>query len=195
MSAGRQENKGRLLGKLLRLAAAIDRLSSASGRAVSWLTLGMVSVTFLIVALRYLFDSGYIWMQESVVWMHALVFLLAAAYTLREDEHVRVDIFYRRMSPRGRAWVNLLGTLLLLVPSMLFVLITSFGFVEQAWRVQESSSEAGGLPAIYLLKSAIPAAAILILLQGFSMILRSLVRLIEKHPQAAHQPPSQGGKI
>ncbi len=180
---------------LLRLADAIDRLSCFIGRAVAWLALGMVLVTFVIVALRYLFDSGYIWMQESVIWMHALVFLLAAAYTLHADEHVRVDIFYRRMTPRGRAWVNLLGTLLLLMPSMCFVLLTSFDFVAQAWRVHETSSEAGGLPALYLLKTAIPVAAVLLMLQGLALLIRSFDLIVRGEASAGHAPTLGAGKI
>lgn len=160
------------------LAERIERLSEFTGRWVAWLTLGMVLMTFLVVMLRYFFDTGFIWMQESVLWMHALVFLLAAAYTLAHDEHVRVDIFYRRMSPRGRATVDLIGTLVLLLPTAIFILVTSLGFVAPAWRVSESSPEAGGLPGLYLLKTAIPLMAALLLLQALAWILRSLAILL-----------------
>ncbi|NNF52383.1 MAG: TRAP transporter small permease subunit [Gammaproteobacteria bacterium] len=180
---------------MLRFSALIDSLCDIIGKAVAWLTLGMVLVTFAVVALRYLFDSGYIWMQESVVWMHGLVFLLAAAYTLRQDEHVRVDIFYRRMTARGRAWVDLSGTLLLLIPSMLFVLITSLGFVAQSWRVLETSSEAGGLQALYLLKSVIPVAAVLLLLQGAAIGLRALVVILTGEASNQRDAHTPGGKI
>ncbi len=162
---------------LTRLITGIERLTTFTGHLVAWLTLGMVLVTALVVALRYLFDSGYIWMQESVTWMHGFVFMLAAAYTLREDEHVRVDIFYRRMTPRGRAWVNLLGTLLLLLPTTAFVLFTSLDFVAQSWRVTETSVEAGGLPGLYLFKTVIPVAALLLLLQGLALALRSVLAI------------------
>lgn len=180
---------------LLRFAALTDRLCDVIGKAVAWLTLGMVLITFVIVALRYLFDSGYIWMQESVIWMHGLVFLLAAAYTLRQDEHVRVDIFYRRMPATGRAWVDLLGTLFLLVPSMLFVLITSIDFVAQSWRVFETSSESGGLPGLYLLKSAIPVAALLLLIQGAALAVRALVVILGGEAENGQNAGTPGGKI
>lgn len=180
---------------LRRIADVIDRLTGLIGRGVAWLTLAMVLVTFLVVALRYLFDSGYIWMQESVVWMHALVFLLAAAYTLREDEHVRVDIFYRKFTGRTRAWIDLLGTILLLMPGMLFVFITSLDFVAQSWRVHETSAEAGGLPALYLLKTAIPVAALLLMLQGLAVALRSLAKIMQAGAADAQTRHGEGGKV
>lgn len=174
------------------LIGLLENVCVRVGRAVAWLTLAMVLVTFLIVLLRYLLDSGYIWMQESVTWMHALVFMLAAAYTLHHDEHVRVDVFYRRFGPRGRAWVNLLGTLFLLAPTALFIFVTSLDFVARSWRVGESSSEAGGLPAIYLLKTVIPLAALLLLLQGLALALKSLrdIRNPAEQDGAPPEPPA-----
>ena len=109
-----------------RLLDALDRISVVSGRLTSWLTVVMVVVTFVIVVMRYVFDAGAVWLQESVVWMHAVVFMLGAAYTLQQDEHVRVDIFYREMSERRRAWVDLLGTLLFLLPLAICVLVCAF---------------------------------------------------------------------
>ena len=195
MSKNETEPDVRSGTSFLRIVALIDKLCDLTGKAVAWLTLGMVFVTFVIVGLRHLFDSGYIWMQESVIWMHALVFLLAAAYTLRQDEHVRVDIFYRRLSPKGRAWVDLAGTLFLLVPSMLFVLVTSLDFVAQSWRVQETSSESGGLPGLFLLKSAIPLAAVLLLLQGLAIAVRCLVLIRGGNDAGKRAPATPGGKI
>ena len=84
----------------------IDRFSEASGKLLAWLTLVMVLVTFVIVVMRYAFDAGLIWLQETVIWLHAAVFMLGAAYTLKHDEHVRVDVFYRTMSEKKRAWVT-----------------------------------------------------------------------------------------
>ena len=100
-----------------------------SGRAIAWLTVPMVVTTFVIVVLRYAFDLGWIWMQESVIWMHAVVFMLAGAYTLNWDAHVRVDIFYRGMSSRRKAWVNLLGIALFLMPVSVFLIATSWEYV------------------------------------------------------------------
>ncbi|MEM1176109.1 MAG: TRAP transporter small permease subunit, partial [Pseudomonadota bacterium] len=89
----------------------IDRINDRIGRAAAWMTLAMVIVTFVVVVMRYVFDAGLIWLQESVTWMHAAVFMLGAAHTLQHDEHVRVDVFYRSMSERRRAVVDLFGVL------------------------------------------------------------------------------------
>ena len=180
---------------LVRLANRLERLSTLTGRAVAWLTLFMVLVTSLVVTLRYVFDIGYIWMQESVLWMHALVFLLAAAYTLARDEHVRVDIFYRRMQPRSRAIVDLAGSLFLLVPTAVFILVTSLDFVSVAWRVSESSPEAGGLPGLYLLKTAIPVAAGLLLLQSLAWVLRSVAVLLDSASAAARKQQASADRF
>ena len=160
-----------------RFIRIVDAVSAWTGHAVAWLTLGMVAGGFLIVVLRYAFDTGWIWMQESVTWMHALVFLLGAAYTLERDEHVRVDVFYRGQPERRQALVNVLGALLLLLPTCMFLFVWSFGYVASSWRVLESSREAGGLPGLFLLKAALPAMAVLLALQGIAELLRNLLVL------------------
>jgi TRAP-type mannitol/chloroaromatic compound transport system permease small subunit len=170
--------------KLARIARLIDQLSEWTGRAIAWLTLGMVLVTFAVVLLRYLFNTGWIAMQESITYMHALVFMLGAAYTLRHDGHVRVDIFSQKLGPRGRAWVDLLGTLLLLMPVTLFIAWISWEYVAASWALKEGSRETGGLPWVYLLKSAIPLMAGLLLLQGVSLALRSLLVLLGHEEEA-----------
>jgi TRAP-type mannitol/chloroaromatic compound transport system permease small subunit len=136
----------------------------------------MVLITFLIVVLRYVFDIGIIWMQESLTWMHAAVFMLGAAYTLAEDSHVRVDIFYREMSDRHKAWVDLIGVFIFLFPLCGFFLYTSFDYVAAAWQFAEVSANAGGLPypAVPLLKSILLLMPVAVMLQGLSMVLRSM---------------------
>ena len=159
--------------------------SEWTGRIVAWATLPMVAVTFVVVTLRYAFDLGWIWMQESVVWMHAAVFMLAAAYTLKHDEHVRVDIFYRNLDAKRRAWVDIAGTILLLFPMMIFLLIVSWDYVHQSWLIREGSREAGGLPFPFvpLLKSVIPATAVLIMVQGLANLLADISKLGSDHTQ------------
>ncbi|MEJ2405613.1 MAG: TRAP transporter small permease subunit [Candidatus Thiodiazotropha sp.] len=159
------------------LAGLIDTFNEGLGRAVSWLSLLMVLVTVTIVVLRYVFDLGWIWLQESVTYMHASLFLVGAAYTLKHEGHVRVDIFYQRFSPRGQAWIDLFGTLGLLLPVCLFILSVSWDYVAQSWSLHEGSREAGGLDGVYLLKSLILVMAVLLLLQGLSLVLRCLERL------------------
>ncbi|NCF72317.1 MAG: TRAP transporter small permease subunit [Gammaproteobacteria bacterium] len=157
----------------------LDRFSERLGKAASWLTLFMVLVTFVVVVMRYVFDMGFIWLQESVVWMHAFVFMVGAAYTLQQEEHVRVDIFYRDMSAKGRAWVNILGILLFLFPLCAFLAWAAFDFVAVSWRLQEASRESGGLPypLLPLLKSILVVMPITVSLQGFSLLARSLKEL------------------
>ena len=166
-----------------RLAGAIDTFSEWTGRVLAWLTLLMVLVTFFIVVMRYAFNWGRIDIQESVIYMHSVVFLAGAAYTLKRDGHVRVDIFYREMGPRARAIVDLLGTLLLLAPTMILIIWVSLDYVGRSWSLMEASPETGGLPGVYLLKSLIIVAAVLVLLQGLSDLLRCLLVL------GGHQPP------
>jgi TRAP-type mannitol/chloroaromatic compound transport system permease small subunit len=134
----------------------------------------MVITTFIIVILRYVFDVGWIALQESVTYMHAMVFLVGAAYTMQQEAHVRVDIFYSKLSTKHRAWIDLLGGLFLLMPMMLFVAWISWEYVLDSWNVLEGSREASGLPGVYLLKSLILLMAVLLVLQSIAQIMRSL---------------------
>ena len=149
-----------------KLSEKISKFNDWLGRTVSWLTLLMVLATFVIVILRKFFDLGWIWLQESVTWMHAMVFMLAAAYTLQMDEHVRVDIFYTNFAPRKRAVINLCGALFLLLPLCVFVVWSSWDYVSESWRIKETSWQSGGIAFLYLLKAIIPITAILLALQG-----------------------------
>ena len=158
---------------MLRLAQHIDRFSTAIGRAAAWLVLAAVLLQFAVVVLRYVFGVGSIQLQESVLYAHALAFLLAAAWALKTDAHVRVDVLYGRASPRGRAWIDLLGTVFLLVPMMLLILWTSLPYAGRAWAILEGSQETAGLPLVFLLKSVIPLFAALMLLQGAAQIVRA----------------------
>ena len=155
----------------------IDRFSDLVGRAIAWLTLLLVLVTFAVAVLRYGFGLGWVAMQEFTVWLHGLIFMLGAGYTLRHDAHVRVDIFYNRLGKRGQAWVDLLGTLLLLLPVCGVILYSGWPYVAGAWRIGEGSREAGGLDAVYLLKSAILLLPLLLVLQGFANLGRAVAVL------------------
>ena len=129
-----------------RIITVIDTLNEWIGKSVAWLTLAMVLVTFIVVILRYAFNLGWIALQESVNYMYAVLFMLGIGYTLKHDAHVRVDIFYQRLSPAHRAWVDLIGTLLLLLPVTLFILWSSWSYVSASWAITEPSSQTGGLP-------------------------------------------------
>jgi len=156
------------------LSDRFDRIAELVGNTAAWLALALVLVTFTVVMLRYLFQLGWIAMQESILYLHASLFLLGAAYTLKKDGHVRVDIFYRGFSAKGKALVDLLGALLLLLPVCGFLLWASWDYVATAWSIYEASQEAGGLPYVYLLKTLIPVGVVLLILQGIGQALSSL---------------------
>ena len=173
-----------------RLIGLFEAINEWLGRLVSWLSLCMVLVTFFVVVMRYAFDLGWIWLQESVTFMHAALFLVGAAYTLKHQGHVRVDIFFRRFTTRTRAWVDLLGSLLLLLPVCLFIFSVSWDYVAESWRLHEGSREAGGLDGVYLLKSLILVMALLLVLQGAAMAMRALLALMGKAPETADEAQS-----
>jgi TRAP-type mannitol/chloroaromatic compound transport system permease small subunit len=147
--------------------SALRKLIATCGQAVAWLTVVMVLLTFTIVILRYGFNLGWIWLQESLTYLHVLVFTVVAAWTLQQDGHVRVDIFYAGMTDKNRALVDLLGSLLFLVPFCIFILIIAWPYVANSWKLLESSREAGGLPLVFLLKSLIMVMPALLLGQAF----------------------------
>ncbi len=144
------------------------RIIGITGRSVAWLTLAMVLLTFAIVVMRYGFNQGWIWLQEGVTYLHATVFMVAAAWAFQTDDHVRVDIFYRDSSPRYKNAVNLAGTLFFLVPFSLFMIVIGWDYVAASWETMESSREAGGLPLVFLLKGLILILPLLLLLQAWS---------------------------
>ncbi|HSO81375.1 TRAP transporter small permease subunit [Thiocapsa sp.] len=176
--------------RLLGIADRIDAVVREIGEWTAWLSLAMVLITFAVVVLRYAFDIGSIALQESVTYMHAVLFMLGIAYTLGRNGHVRVDIFYERLSRRARARVDLMGTLLLLIPVSILIIWLGWAYVAESWRVQEASREAGGIPAVYLLKTLILIMPILLLAQGLSNALRNLLFLSGMEEAL---PPSDGG--
>ena len=178
-----------------RLKSILERISELTGSVMAWLTVLMVLGTFVIVVLRYVFDLGWIAMQESIVWMHAAVFMLGASYTLKHNEHVRVDIFYRRSTAERRAWVNVVGTVVFLLPLAVFVAVTSWDYVSTSWAIREASREAGGLPFPFvpIMKSLIPATALLLMLQGIADLLGAVLVLTRavKPDAGPGGPPSE----
>lgn len=155
----------------------LDAVAEWTGRGVAWLTLAMVLFTCFIVIARKFFDWGSIGLQESVVYMHAAVFMLGAAYALKHGAHVRVDLFFRDMSRRRQALVDLLGLLIFALPFTAFLVWVSLDYVQVSWSQSEGSREAGGLPYVYLLKTMIPLAGALLLLQGIAELIRAVAIL------------------
>ncbi|MFV2059614.1 MAG: TRAP transporter small permease subunit [Gammaproteobacteria bacterium] len=160
----------------------IDVISRTTGHIVSWFTLLMVVSSFTVVTLRYGFNIGSIALQESIGYFHAFIFMIGAAYTLKNDEHVRIDIFYRKMSARNQALVNLLGSLFLLIPMCVFIFVESFDYVMNSWAIQEASSEAGGIPLVYLIKTTILIMPVLVVNQAIAIILQK-IQFLRSPPQ------------
>jgi len=157
-----------------RLCDRIDRLTGLAGRTAAWCVVAMVSVQFAVILMRFVFGAGSLWLQESMSYFHTALILFAAAWTLKDDGHVRVDVFYADAAPRTKALIDLVGAVALLMPFMIAVIWLSMPYVVRAWRTLEGSREMSGLPLVFLLKTAIPAFAALMLLQGASQALRGL---------------------
>jgi len=166
-----------VLGLLTRSYKTIDRLNDLTGRLVSWITLLMVIVTCAVVLARYVFGVGSIALQESVMYMHGIVFMLGIAFTLKEQGHVRVDVLHEKFSRRTRTLIDIAGTVLFLLPVSIFILLTSLDYVSFSWSLRESSAQPGGLPGVFLVKTLIPVMAALLALQGIAEILRGIVSL------------------
>ena len=166
------------------LIRTLDHLSEYVGRATAWLTSLLVGLIGIYVVMRYVFAEPRLWMQELEWHLFALIFLLGAAYTLKADAHVRVDVFYSRFHVRQQAWVNLIGTLVFLLPFCWVVVSRSWSFVESSWLIDERSSDPGGLPARYLIKAALPLSFLLLALQGVSEGLKAL-RTLTQTPSSA----------
>ena len=169
------------------IVTTIDRFTDILGRGISWLTVAMVAMTVVIVVLRYYFESGSIALQESITYLHGLVFMLGIAFTLQRGGHVRVDIFYRGFSPRRKALVDLIGGLVFLLPVSMLIFIFSWDYVAASWAIGETSEERSGIEGIYLLKTLLLLMPATLLLQGVSEILKSALVLMGKplrqHPQ------------
>ena len=174
------------------ISGGIDAFNRSVGKLVAWSAFAMVVIQFAIVVVSYVFSAGSIWYQESVIYLHAALFLLAAAYTLQEDGHVRVDVFFRGASKQRQAMTDLLGHILFLLPVMALILYVSYPYVQRAWAVFEGSKETSGIQAVYLLKSLIIAFAVMLALQGLSGIIKSVHRLIGGDGWAAPDAPTSG---
>lgn len=169
-----------MVSALTSLCDRIDRFADGLGRVVAWGALAMAGIQFGLVLVRHLFGQGALWPQESLVYFHAALILFAAAWTLRAGGHVRVDIFYADATPRTRAWIDLVGALVLLMPFTAALAYLSFPYARRAWQVLEGSREAGGLPLVFLLKSMIPLFALHLFMQGVAQAMRAGLILAER---------------
>lgn len=157
----------------------LEWLQTKIGQSLAWLTLLLVLVTFAVVVLRYAFGLGWVSMQESLTYMHAIIFMGGMAYTLQQSEHVRVDIFYQSLSPKKKAWVDLIGTLLFLLPMCVVLVWLSWDYVSNAWAIKEGAIASGGIPYLYLLKSMLLVMAVLLGLQGLLFAYQKIRLLVQ----------------
>ena len=178
-----------LMAGIRLVAGVIDRINEVIGNILSALALLLVINVFLVVVLRYIFSWGDVWMQETYIWMHAFIFMLGAGYTLLHDGHVRIDLIYAGASDRYKAFINLFGSIFLAAPVLWLFFTRGLDFFNRSFARLESSPEAGGLPALYVLKGAIPALAILLGLQVLSMALRSIDTLVTGRKVVEEEEP------
>lgn len=165
------------MSHLASLARVIDAINERIGRTIAWAALAMVLVQFTVVVMRYVFGIGSILMQESVIYLHAILFLIGSGYTLLHDGHVRLDIFYRDASVRTKALVDLWGSIGLLIPVTVLIWWFSWPYVAGSWEVLEGSRETSGIHAVFLLKTVILVFAALMFVQGISLLARSILTL------------------
>ena len=163
--------------RLTALCRALDAINTYVGEKAAWLTITMVFIQFFIVLLRYIFGFGSVFLQESILYLHATVFLCGAGYTLRQDAHVRVDAFYHKCRNKTKAWVNLMGCCFFLFPFIGVLAFYGWPYVAASWQVLEGSRETTGIQAVFLLKTLIIIYCFLLALQGVSMVLKALQQL------------------
>jgi len=168
------------LKKIKKVIFNIEKLNKKTGEAVSWLVLSMALTAFFVVLLRYFYNIGFVWMQESYIWMHGLIFLFGASYALMNDKHVRVDIFYRLTSEKIKALINIIFSILFLIPFIIVISKYSIPYILKSWDGLEKSREAGGIPFLYLYKSCLLLFCINLFFQTISLILRCLLVLSNK---------------
>jgi TRAP-type mannitol/chloroaromatic compound transport system permease small subunit len=167
-----------VISALMKFVRLVDALNRGVGRAVGWMTLGTVVVCATVVLLRYVFKTGFVWMQELYVWIHACVFMLGAGYALLLDKHVRVDIWLAKQSVRVRAWVEIGGCLVFLVPWIGVLAWATVPYVARSWTILETSTQSGGMPGVFLLKAVILVFCVLFGLQGLARATRAVLLLM-----------------
>ena len=170
---------------LKKISQLIDSLNEKTGLFAAWLTTVMVLTVVYDVVMRYGFKKGNIAVQEMEWHLFAVVFLIGAAYSLKKDAHVRVDIIYTKLNTKQRAWVDMLGTFIFLIPFSLMIIYSCRGFIESSWAVREISPDPGGLPCRYILKAMIPAGFVLLILQGISQAIKNLLVIVGKESEVA----------
>lgn len=168
------------MNKLKKYIQLVDSMNEKIGKAIAWLTLLLVLVVCFDVVSRYVFKSSSVGVQELEWHLFAVVFLMGGAYTLKHEKHVRVDIIFSRLTKKKQAVINLIGTILFLIPFCLLIINSSIDFFWNSFIIGESSPDPGGLPARFILKAVLPVSFVFILLQGLSLLFKSVLVLTDK---------------
>lgn len=163
-----------IMASIIRAISAVNRLL---GNVFAWLSLLMVLICFTVVVQRYALGFTVLWMQDLYVWLNGAMFTAVAGFALLRDDHVRVDIFYRPAKIRTKAIIDLIGVLIFLIPFCWVVYTYTWNYVARSWRIGEASSNVGGMPGLYILKSFLLVFVAVIFLQGIAMALRSILVL------------------
>ena len=182
------------MGALAGFVRFAEAVNDYIGRAVAWLTLATVLICATVVFIRYALHTGHIWMQELYVWTHAAAFMLGAGYTLMANKHVRVDILYARVSPRTQAWLDLISTFVFLFPWIILLLYYTWPYVTHSWAIWETSSQVGGMPGLYVMKTIILVFGVLMLLQGLAICGRCILVINDQGHLAPPRPVSGLGE-
>ncbi len=164
----------------------LERINETVGNLFAWTTALMVVVICIDVLLRYFFSFSFIWITEVEIYLFALSFLFGSGYALKHEKHVRVDLFYEGWSPVRKAWVNLLGSILFLMPWCVVSILACWKYASFSYGFRESSPQAGGLPALYILKFCLLLGFVFLLIQGMAMILRSILTIQGKEIETEH---------
>lgn len=167
-----------MINVLKKISLTIDAINEWVGRFVAWVTFLVVLVVFVDVVMRYLFKTTFVFTQELEWHLFAFIFLMGAGYTLLKDGHVRVDIIYQRLGPKARAWINLIGVILFLIPGCIMIIATSIDFVQSSYAVMEGSPDPGGIPYRFIIKACVPCGFVLVLIQGVSLGIKSLLTIL-----------------
>lgn len=166
------------MNKVSTIIKILDSFTEQLGKVSAYCSVLMVLVTCYVVVTRYVFNTGSIAVQESVIYINAILVFFTVGFTLKHNGHVRVDIIYSGATPRYKAWVNLLGSVFLLLPVAIFILLSCWDYVMSSWAIREDSPEANGLPFVYLLKTSILLMCFILMLQGLTEIFRNLTYLL-----------------
>ncbi len=154
----------------------IEKVIDGIANTLAYLLALMIILVFITVFARYILNVSYVALQELIMYFHAILFMFGVSYALKEKSHVKIDIIYNSLNKKYQYYISLLGTIIFIIPTSIFITYSSMDMVIQSWLLLEGSSEAGGLDLIFILKSVIPITGFLIFIQALSDIIKYMDR-------------------